>query len=314
MKFDVVGFGALNVDRLFKVNRIARENEESYVLSCFEDFGGSAANTIVGLARVGLKTGFVGKVGDDQEGAGQILGLQREGVDTSGIVVGRGERSGMVLGFIDGEGNRALYVIPGANDTLTSAEVDVEYVRNAKFLHITSFVGPKPFSAQKRLVNALRGEVNVSFDPGEIYAQRGLRALRPIVRCSYVVLLNERELLSLTGLPLEKGVEKLLREGVSILAVKLGSRGCYVTNGRESHLIKPFEVEVRDTTGAGDAFNAGFLFGLIKGKDLFECGRLGNFFAAKKIAEFGARRGLPRSSDVEELNRSQGLSQKTSLP
>ena len=81
-RFDVVGFGALNVDKLFKVNRIAEAEEESFIENCVEACGGSAANTTVGLARLGCKVGFIGKVGCDREGNMLLEDFRKEGVDT----------------------------------------------------------------------------------------------------------------------------------------------------------------------------------------------------------------------------------------
>jgi len=89
--------------------------------------------------------------------------------------------------------------------------------------------------------------------------------------------------------------------GVEVVAVKLGELGCYVTDGKESHLIEPYKVAAVDTTGAGDAFCAGFLYGLIKQKDLYECGRLGNFVASRCIAKLGARTGLPKLADLKAV-------------
>jgi ribokinase len=87
-------------------------------------------------------------------------------------------------------------------------------------------------------------------------------------------------------------------EGVKIVAVKLGSEGCFVTDGRGSYSIPASPTKVVDTTGAGDAFCAGFLHGLILGKDIQECGRLGNLVASKKISKSGARTGLPYIQDL----------------
>ena len=87
MKFDVICFGALNTDRLYRVNRIAREDEESYITDFKEAPGGSAANTAVGLARLGLKVGYIGKVSDDREGKLLMKDFEKEGVNTDGIVV-----------------------------------------------------------------------------------------------------------------------------------------------------------------------------------------------------------------------------------
>ena len=116
--FDAVGFGGLNVDKLFKVNKIAKAEEESFIIDCEEACGGSAANTIVGLARLGCKVGFIGKVADDREGKMLVEDFCREGGDTNGITHAKHGRSGTVMGFVDEKGDRALYVDPGVNATI----------------------------------------------------------------------------------------------------------------------------------------------------------------------------------------------------
>jgi ribokinase len=169
-------------------------------------------------------------------------------------------------------------------------------------LHLTSFVGEKSFQTQKKLVSTLPEKVKVSLDPGELYARKGFDALETIIRRTFVLMPNQNEIKLLTGtFNYREGAKILLDKGVKIVAVKLGSRGCYVTDGRENHLINAFKVKVVDTTGAGDAFCAGFLYGLIKGKSLYACGRLGNFVASRCIMKMGARPGLPRLKDLEFL-------------
>jgi ribokinase len=299
MKFDVIGFGALNVDKIYRVPKIAKEGEETFILDFQEMPGGSAANTIVGLAKLRLKTGFIGKVANDREGQLLLNDFRREGVNTDGIVVTKKGKSGVVQAYLDKKGERALYVHPSVNDSLTFEEINQEYAKKANLLHLTS-VDKTPFRAQKKLIEEL-SHVKVSLDPGEIYARKGLTELNPLIKRSYVVMPSEGELKMLTGKDWEEGAKMLLKKGAVIVAVKLGDRGCYVTNGQETYLIEPFKVNVMDTTGAGDAFSAGFLYGLVKGKDLYQCGRLGNFVASRCITEVGARAGLPIFSDLDVI-------------
>jgi ribokinase len=301
-RFDVVGFGALNVDKLFKVNKIAEAEEESFIENCVEACGGSAANTIVALARLTCKVGFVGKVGCDREGDLLLKDFHKEGVDTEGVIRVKRGKSGSVMGFVDKDGARALCIDSGVNDTIKLSEVNTAYVSQARFLHLTSFVGETSFQTQKKLLNALPEAVKVSFDPGVLYARRGLVQLEPIIKKSYVLMPNVVELELLTGKKdYCKGADALIGKGVKIVAVKLGGDGCYVTDGRERHLIEAFKVKVVDTTGAGDAFCAGFLYGLLNGKSLYECGRLGNFVASRCTMKMGARTGLPFTKDLAAL-------------
>ena len=297
MKFDVVCFGALNIDRLYRVNRIAGRDEESFIIDFKEAPGGSAANTAVGLARLGLKTGFIGKASDNREGKLLLNDFKRQNVDVGGVIISREGRSGVAMGYVDTKGDRALYIDPGVNDSLEFKEIDLKYAGNTEFLHLTSFIGEKPFKAQKELVKSLH-DVRISCDPGELCARKGLTALKLMIERSFVMLPSKNELKILTGKKYDEGSKILIKKGVSIVAVKLGERGCYVTNGKESYLVEPYKVKVVDTTGAGDAFCAGFLYGLIKNKDLYECGKFGNFVASRCIEKVGAREGLPRLSDL----------------
>jgi ribokinase len=300
--FDVVGFGALNVDKLFRVNRLAKAEEEIFIESYVEACGGSAANTVVGLARLGCRVGYIGKVGCDREGDLLFQDFHAEGVDTAGTIRTEQGKSGSVLGFVDKKGARALYIDSGVNDTITLDEVNSRYASRAQFLHLTSFVGEKSFQTQKKLLDAIHSSVKVSFDPGALYARKGYEALEPILRRAYVLMPNAIELALLTGkIDYCKGADLMVGRGVKIVAVKLGSDGCYVTDGKERHLIEPVKVEVVDTTGAGDAFCAGFLYGLINEKSLVECGKLGNFVASRCIMKMGARAGLPYAKDLELL-------------
>ncbi|KXA97780.1 hypothetical protein AKJ38_00205 [candidate division MSBL1 archaeon SCGC-AAA259I14] len=298
MTLDIVGFGALNVDKLYRVNRIARENEESFVTGLTESCGGSAANTIVALGKLGLRTGFVGKLADDREGDLHLEKFKKWNIDTGGIVESKEGRSGRVIGFVDQEGERALYIDPGVNDELELDEIDVSYMREAEFLHLTSFVGERPFLHQCSIVKKITGSVKISLDPGILYARKGLDSLKPILSRAKVVLPSQAEVNILTGEDYRKGARRLIEEGSEIVAVKLGEKGCYVTDGEDNFLVEPYKVEVVDTTGAGDAFSAGFLYGLIKGNNLRKCGEIGNFVASKCIEKSGARAGLPSTLNL----------------
>lgn len=303
-KIEVAGFGALNVDKIFRVPRIAGRDEESFILKNEgKSMGGSAANTIVGLSRLGIKTSYLGKLGDDEEGKFYLGELEKEGVETNNIIISHEGKTGEVTAFVEEEGERSMYVDPGVNDELNENEAmrAIEKM-NLEFLHLTSFVGNNPFAAQKVVVDE-QGDIRISFDPGDLYVRKGLTALKPILEKSEVVFLNEKEL---EGLTKEKGwkdgAKLLLRLGVSKAVIKLGDRGCYIATDSEDFQVEAYAVAAVDTTGAGDAFNAGFLYGLIKNKSLEQSGKIGNFVASKCITKYGARNGLPTLEELQEEN------------
>ncbi len=285
---DVVGFGALNVDRVYLVSEIPKAEEESYVIDVRTYSGGSSANTVSALAKLGLKTGFVGKVGNDEGGKFLVEDLKCYGVDVRGVVVSEG-RTGCAMVFVDRNGNRAIVLDPALNDTVKFDEIDLNYVSKFKLLHLSSFVckvSRDSFESQKRLVEVFDGLI--SFDPGSVYAKFGLEMIKPILKRTNVFMPNEVEVKMLTGLDYKEGAEFFLK-WCDVVVVKRGKRGCYVLSEGESFEVPALKVNVVDTTGAGDAFNAGFIYGYLSGKDLRECAELGNYMASLCIQRVGAK-------------------------
>lgn len=305
--FDVVGFGALNLDELYTVERLLSD-DEGQIITAGAYPGGSAANTIYALAKLGLRAGFLGAVGDDEAGKILLESFESVGVDTSRIVIKAKAKTGRALGFIDAQGNRTLYIEPGANSLLCQPDIDLAYASRARLVHLTSFVDRKQLALQRELVRSLPARCSVSFAPGALLARRSLRVLRPIFKRTHVLFVNRRELELLTSTDdLASGTQRLLEAGPAIVVVTLGAEGSYVTDGTHAHRLEALCLNrIVDTTGAGDAFAAGFLYGLIQKKKLAECARLGVQMARCALTKVGARSGLPT---LDELKSHAGVSQ-----
>lgn len=295
-KRDVVGLGALNYDVLYAVERIARGGEEVGILDIKKAPGGSAANTIVALARLGAAVGFVGVVGSDEEGQLIMDDFRTERVATR--IARLAGYTGAAIGFVDAEGERALYIYPGVNDQLGMAAIDLEFVNHARFLHTSTFVNDTQLAMQRELVQEMQAKL--SFSPGMLCFTYKLPELEELIARSTVVFLSLSELNCLVaGVAYEKGVEMLIGSGAQIVCVTLGAKGCYIADqSGAAHLIEAYPTQAVDTTGAGDAFAAGFLFGLLHEKNLRECGKIGNFVASHCIREYGCRKGLPSARDL----------------
>jgi len=314
---EVIGLGAMNMDQIYRVERILADGETS-VIEFRLSPGGSAANTIYALAKLGVSTGFIGAVGDDKEGEMLVKDLDSVGVDRSQIKVKKGAKTGSVLCFSDKRGRRALYVLPGANTLLTSDDIDLAYVGQARILHLSSFANEEQLEIQKELVEKIPHSIEVSFAPGSIYAAMGMRALEPIIKRSHIMFLNREEAEELTGADFQKGAQKLLAQGAQIVAITLGSgirRGnttatCFVASGEGGFMIeaKTTKKPAGDTIGAGDAFAAGFLYGFLRNKELSKCGHLGDMLARLSTTEIGARAGLPSLPELSHhYQRERGL-------
>jgi ribokinase len=256
--------------------------------------GGSAANTVVALARMGFRARFIGKVGEDEEGDFLLENLRP--VETS--LIRRGQRSGVCLVVLDRHQDRFLFVQGNANNTLTTDEIDLGARNNVSWLHLTSFVGEPPFEAQKALLNRLDPSAKVSLDPGEIYAKKGLEEIRPLIKRCTIVFLTEREIRMLTGREFFVGAESLMRTGPSILVCKRGRQGSHVFAEGRDFEVPAVQVEAVDNTGAGDVYNAGFLAGLLLGKPLKESALFATRVAAKSVTGYG-RDQYPTREDLE---------------
>jgi ribokinase len=315
---EVVGLGALNIDRIYRVERIL-DDGEALVAEPESFSGGSAANTIYGLARLGLDTGFIGMVGDDAEGGTLIRDFRTVGVSTSQIRVSDRAITGSVLCLSDRQGKRSLYVTPGANNLLTMDDLDLAYINQARLLHLSSFADDKQLAMSLDLMAVLGSLTKLSFAPGALYAVKGLKALSPIVSRTYVLFVNQDELRRLTGKEVISGAESCLAQGCKVVSVtlgkgavlELGSRSqrrkvtavSYIRDAETEYVIpvrKQADISEADTTGAGDAFSAGFLYGLLKGRGLDECGRLGSIVARFSLTQTGARQGLPTREQLAQ--------------
>ncbi|RLC69306.1 MAG: carbohydrate kinase family protein [Chloroflexi bacterium] len=309
---EVVGFGALNMDRIYRVERILSDGEV-VVTDYGPAPGGSAANTIYGLAKLGVSAGFLGVVGDDEEGRMLLDDFNSVGVDTSHIRTKKA-KTGETFCFTDKRGRRAIYVLPGANSMLKSDDIDLGYVSQARILHLSSFADEEQFAIQKGLVDRLPPSVKVSFAPGSIYAAREVEALAPIIKRAHILFLNRREAEELADSDFQAGARRCLSEGCQVVAVTLGpgiKKGpataiCYLVTREAEFMIEAEKTGVRpkgDTIGAGDAFATGFLFGFLRGKGLEECGLLGHLVAHLSTAKVGARGGLPSLSQLRRSYR-----------
>ncbi|MBI4287064.1 MAG: carbohydrate kinase family protein [Chloroflexi bacterium] len=306
----VVGLGAMNMDYFYRVKSLVKDGEAE--VEEFQAFpGGSAANTVYGLARLGVPCGFLGIVGDDEAGRSLVADLDRAGADMRLVKVAAKARTGTVVAIVDREGRRALYVHPGANALVTNSRLSPAGLESASLLHTSAFVGDEQFLWHREALTGLPPQTRLSFSPGALYVRRGFEALAPVLKRTHLMFLNRKELKELTGADLEAGASRCIEEGCQTVVVTLGRglirgrRRCcaLVATGDNRVWVQaaPGRKQVIDTTGAGDAFAAGFLYGHLKEKPADECGLLGDLMAGLCICKLGARTGLPTGPELNQV-------------
>ena len=299
---EIIGFGALNVDKLYSVDKIVSHDEESFIKSETDTPGGSAANTIVGLSRLGCSTSIIGKIAEDEDGDLIEYNLVINGVFTNNLIYSETGATGKCIGFVDNNGERCLYIDPGVNDDIKIGEINPLNIMRCKIMHYTSFVGDS-FNTQIELLEKLSKETLLSFDPGMLYVEKGLDELKPILERTDILLINENELRLLCNngnADLKELCTGLLDFGIGTIVVKQGSMGVFAVNNAEECFVRAYECEVVDTTGAGDSFNSGFLYSFLKGEGLEKSCKIGNWVASRAIQGFGMEK-FPTAKELEDF-------------
>lgn len=299
---EVIGFGALNVDKLYSVENIAGKDEESFIKSKTDTPGGSAANTIIGLSRLGCSTSIIGKIAEDEDGDLIEYNLAVNGVYSNNLIYSETGSTGKCLGFVDSNGERCLYIDPGVNDEIQIGEINPLNIMRCKIMHYTSFVG-ESFKTQIELLEKLSKDTILSFDPGMLYVQKGFNELKPILERTDILLINEPELRLLCNnndASLKELAIGFLDLGIGTVVVKQGSKGVFAMDNSNECFAEAYECDVVDTTGAGDSFNSGFLYSYLNGFDLEKSCQIGNWVASKSIEGFGMDK-FPSLKDLKEF-------------
>ena len=293
------------------VENIACKDEVCFIKSQKDTPGGSAANTVIGLARLGCPTSIIGKIAEDDDGDLIELNLAMNEVYTNNLIYADKGNTGKVLGFVDEKGERCLYVDPGVNDEIALDEINLLNLSKCKIMHYTSFVGDS-FKTQIELLDKLNDNTLLSFDPGMLYVQKGLKELKPILDKTDILLINENELRLLyedyykaidcaDELSVKEIAVHILDEGIQTVVVKKGSEGVFAITDSEECDVGTYECSVVDTTGAGDAFNGGLLAALAEGKDIWEAADFANALAALSVQKIGTTPSMPVRSEIDDF-------------
>ena len=283
---DVIGIGALNLDFIYETEDISfikiagltieegKEvvGKEDSLFSLREKLnrfgtlrkvspGGSASNTCHVLSLMGYEAGVMGILGEDREGDFYLKQLLYE--DGSRIV--RKGRTGMAY-IINAENkDRSIIVFPNSNSDIEEEDIDIPYISQAKWVHMSSLVTEESLEVQKHIKELLFGKASFSIDPGEIYAKMGSK-IYPLLDGMEILFISEKEIEILFKTEMKKAVKKAL-DMVNMVVVKKGKRGASLFTKENTCSSKPEKVEVIDNTGAGDVLNGVFLGLYMRGID-----------------------------------------------
>ena len=308
MDMEVTSVGDINVD-LVCSNLVDMPGRDSQVLvdDLFMSSGGCAANFAKAASRLGLKTRLFGKTGDDIYG--EFLRGELSGVD---LHLAKGSKTGVTYALTFRDGSRSFLTYPGSNREFGVGDIDLDLVEGG-FLHVASFFLQDLREKTRDLLAHARGKdilcsFDVGWDPGG-WGEKDRELVIDILEAVDIFFPNLREAEAITGLSdVEEVCDSLLDMGPDIIALKLGSQGSFIATKGERFGVEPLEVDVVDSTGAGDVFAAGFIYGRCRGYSLEESGRFANAAAALSTKYMGSS-CYPTEKEVAGFirNRSKNL-------
>lgn len=294
----VVGIGQCAWDMLAVVDRFPQADTKKEVLVWEEQGGGPVATALTALSRLGVPCRFHGVIGDDREGAAIQQSLIDEGVDVTGLV-GRSDASSQTafIAIDKSKGTRTIFWKRPSGDPLRKAELPSDFLSNADFLLLDGLMKDVSlFSVQQ----ARKAGVPILLDAGRVR-----EGMLDLARMSDYVVGSEEFARELGWKDDPEAFRQEVRKlGLGITTITLGSRGSVTFAGEEIISCPAFLVETVNTTGAGDVFHGGYLYGLLQKWPLKDTIRFASAVAAMKCRKLGGRAGIPTLAEVQEFLRS----------
>lgn len=310
--------GELNVDVILNNISAFPELDKEIIAEKMEIvMGSSSAIFACNIAALGADTGFIGRVGEDDSGEYVIQCLKNKNIDISSIIYNKEMKTGSTF-ILNYSQNRAMITYPGVMEKLTIHDINFDYVRSAKHLHLSSYFLQKGirkdcselFARAKKA--GLTTSLDTNWDPSEKWETDIFHVL-PYVD---VFLPNKNEALYITR---EREVEfalEILSKYTNTVAIKLGAKGVIAKHNNSIIKVKPLKVNPVDEIGAGDSFDAGFIYKYLQSVSIEDCLHFGNLCGALSITKAGGTAAFenPRQikRDLERLSGAEVFGNKYS--
>jgi ribokinase len=296
MCYDVVGIGQCAVDYLGVVDSYPALDEKAKLSDFKIEGGGPTATAMVTLSRLNVPVSFIGKVGDDSFGALIQEGLKKEGVDISAMVVESGGTSQFAFISVEKDsGKRNIFFTTGTISPLKFDEIDTNYIDRCKILHLDGLMTDASIKAAKYARSMGK---KVSLDAGTL--RDGMVEL--CRETDYLVTSEKFARSYIKGSDFEYALKELKKLGPEIVCITLGEKGSIaLTDGVVTHQPAYDKINVVDTTGAGDVYHGGFIYGILKGYDIKKTLDFASFVSGMKCSELGGRDGIPKADEHDIL-------------
>jgi len=312
-KFDVAAIGELNPDIILTgVASMPIPGRELMAKTYDAVLGSSTAICASAMSGLGLRTLFLGGLGKDLYGDLVLNYLNEYEIDTSYIMRDEAIKTGVTLSIVS-EGDRALVTYPGGSiDGLCAKDIDEDIYKSVRHIHVGSFFLQKNLRSDLAEIfkKANAHGVTTSLDAGWDDTENWDYGIREVLEYTDIFLPNLSEAMAISGCDHLEGAAAKLAEKARIVVVKCGGDGAYLVSGNNRLVKKPYRVDVVDTTGAGDNFNGGFIYGFLNGFSMEHCLEFGNAAAGISVTKIGGASARPTLEEVRSLIGGRSLPHK----
>ena len=299
-KWDVYVYGDINTDLIIpNVKKFPESGQEDEV-DVMETFvGGGAALFALGIGKLGLYPVFQGTIGDDCYGKMILEELEKNNVDTCLLEVSKEQKTGISISFTN-EHDRAFLTMRGTNALIDVSKVNIEKVKKACHIHVTGYAGSVNHDAYLNFLQQVkaRTEATVSFDLGWDPAEEWKKEIYDLFPYIDVLFMNETEAIHYGRKETASEAGWDFAKYCPVVALKLGAKGSIAFANGKMYQKNRYQVTAVDTTGAGDSFNAGFIYGYLSGRTMEECLACGNGCGALSVTAFGGNTGFPVEEEL----------------
>ncbi|MGQ9469984.1 MAG: carbohydrate kinase family protein, partial [Nitrososphaerales archaeon] len=263
---DVLAFGDIVLDLIIPIEHFPIKEDDVQIAQYIKREAGGVCNFLITASRLGLKAGVIGCVGDDEDGIFVKDLLNKEGVDVTSVNVIKRDTT-IVLVLLDKDGKHAFIGVHGAGIELCQP-INIDKIKSSKAIYTSGYTlirSPSLDLTLEAMKKASGLNIPVFFDPGPLVDKIQSSVLDDALATTNTLLLNsfEAEILTKTHRS-EQASKILLEKGVKTVVIKLGANGCYIAKEDFSIHLPSFKVPIIDTTGAGDSFNAAYIYGYLK--------------------------------------------------
>lgn len=305
----IIVFGSINIDLVATVPRLPNPGETLLGHNFLQVPGGKGANQAVALARLGVPTQMVGRVGADSFGSELLYNLQNSGVETNNVSIDENVSSGVAAIAVDDKGENQIIVIPGANGRVNQEDVErlSDLLPNSTALLLQFEIPLAAVVAAAKAAHQAGVKVILDPAPAQSHVPDELYSLVDIITP------NEVEAGQLVGFPVNNedsakaAAGVLLQRGVKCAIVKLGAKGVFCATAEESFFVPVFPIQVVDTVAAGDAFNGGLAAALYQGLSLRQAVIWGAAAGALAATKSGAQTSLPDRLTFDAFLKERGV-------